>query len=344
MLQSLGGLLNGDGHAAQIVLAVVVLVVLIGLLYVLYRLLFAHRLRAPSGTRARGSRLGVVDVYGLDGQRQLVIVRRDNVEHLLMIGGPNDVVVEGNIVRATTNGAVRDAAKPAAAVPPPQSEPAAELPPAPFPRPVAPSAVSNVMKRAFSQRTEPSLAPAAEPASVRSEEAVVPETRAKPEQARQPPEPGRAGNNTVIPLPRAPAESPPKPANEAKPAPTPVESPPAAKSAPEPPPRRAPPPKAPEPAPRPALPSPIAPMRPRPAPAADTTRPNPPPPPAEPPPKPAAPPEAAAPPPAPVAPAPVSSVAADAASAEKPAQRKEEAFYDLESLEAEMARLLGRDG
>jgi flagellar protein FliO/FliZ len=111
MLQSLGGLLNGDGHAAQIVLAVVVLVVLIGLLYVLYRLLFAHRLRAPSGTRARGSRLGVVDVYGLDGQRQLVIVRRDNVEHLLMIGGPNDVVVEGNIVRATTNGAVRDAAR-----------------------------------------------------------------------------------------------------------------------------------------------------------------------------------------------------------------------------------------
>ncbi len=129
MLQSLSSLLNGDGHAAQIVLAVVVLVVLIGLLYVLYRLLFAHRLRAPSGTRARGSRLGVVDVFGLDGQRQLVIVRRDNVEHLLMIGGPNDVVVEGNIVRAATNGAVREAAKPAAAAPPPEGISSARLDP-----------------------------------------------------------------------------------------------------------------------------------------------------------------------------------------------------------------------
>jgi len=139
MLQSLSSLLNGDGRAAQIVLAVVVLVVLIGLLYVLYRVLFAHRLRAPNGTRARGSRLGVVDVFGLDGQRQLVIVRRDNVEHLLMIGGPNDVVVEGNIVRTAANGAVREAAKPATApAPPPQSEPAAELPPAPYPRTVAP--------------------------------------------------------------------------------------------------------------------------------------------------------------------------------------------------------------
>jgi flagellar protein FliO/FliZ len=28
-------------------------------------------------------------------------VRRDNIEHLLMIGGPSDIVVESNIVRAT---------------------------------------------------------------------------------------------------------------------------------------------------------------------------------------------------------------------------------------------------
>jgi hypothetical protein len=36
----------------------------------------------------------------VDGRRKLVLVRRDNVEHLLMIGGPSDVVIEPNIVRA----------------------------------------------------------------------------------------------------------------------------------------------------------------------------------------------------------------------------------------------------
>lgn len=50
--------------------------------------------------RARQPRLGIVDVYDLDRQRQLILLRRDNVEHLLLVGGPNDVVVETNIVRA----------------------------------------------------------------------------------------------------------------------------------------------------------------------------------------------------------------------------------------------------
>ena len=63
------------------------------LLAILYRLVFAHRLRVPGG-RTRQPRLGLVDAFSLDGQRQLVLVRRDNVEHLVMIGGPNDVLVE----------------------------------------------------------------------------------------------------------------------------------------------------------------------------------------------------------------------------------------------------------
>src|SRR3954451_17240427 len=49
--------------------------------------------------RARQPRLGIVDVYDLARQRQLILLRRDNVEHLLLIGGPNDVVIETNIVR-----------------------------------------------------------------------------------------------------------------------------------------------------------------------------------------------------------------------------------------------------
>ena len=42
-------------------------------------------------------RLEVTDHANVDGRRRLVLVRRDNVEHLIMIGGPVDVVVETGI-------------------------------------------------------------------------------------------------------------------------------------------------------------------------------------------------------------------------------------------------------
>src|SRR5580704_9600241 len=53
-----------------------------------------------ASTRGRQPRLGVIDYASVDARRRLILVRRDNVEHLLMIGGPTDVVVEANIVRA----------------------------------------------------------------------------------------------------------------------------------------------------------------------------------------------------------------------------------------------------
>jgi hypothetical protein len=49
--------------------------------------------------RGRMPRLAVIDAAAIDNRRKLVLVRRDNVEHLIMIGGPTDVVVEPNIVR-----------------------------------------------------------------------------------------------------------------------------------------------------------------------------------------------------------------------------------------------------
>lgn len=56
--------------------------------------------RLGATTRGRQPRLAVIDYATVDGRRRLILVRRDNVEHLLMIGGPSDVVVEPNIVRA----------------------------------------------------------------------------------------------------------------------------------------------------------------------------------------------------------------------------------------------------
>jgi hypothetical protein len=66
---------------------------------VLRRLTGGRSMLTGQGGRTRQPRLGIVDVYDLDRQRQLILLRRDNVEHLLLIGGPNDVVIETNIVR-----------------------------------------------------------------------------------------------------------------------------------------------------------------------------------------------------------------------------------------------------
>jgi flagellar protein FliO/FliZ len=46
-------------------------------------------------------RLDVVDQANVDGRRRLVLIRRDDVEHLIMTGGPVDVVIETNIGQET---------------------------------------------------------------------------------------------------------------------------------------------------------------------------------------------------------------------------------------------------
>ncbi len=46
---------------------------------------------------SKGSRLGISEYHEIDQTRRLVLVRRDDVEHLVLIGGPQDVVVETNI-------------------------------------------------------------------------------------------------------------------------------------------------------------------------------------------------------------------------------------------------------
>jgi hypothetical protein len=81
----------------------------------------AGRLGASSA-RGRQPRLAVIDYATVDTRRRLILVRRDNVEHLLMIGGPSDVVVESNIVRAAGVG-TRDV--PVARAPIPEALPRA---------------------------------------------------------------------------------------------------------------------------------------------------------------------------------------------------------------------------
>lgn len=60
--------------------------------------------RGPSpfirGGRNRQPRLQVLDAAAVDARRRLVLVRRDEVEHLIMIGGPTDIVIESGIAGA----------------------------------------------------------------------------------------------------------------------------------------------------------------------------------------------------------------------------------------------------
>ena len=85
--------------ALRFFIAFVVVLALIGATAFVVRRFGGDRLGAAA-SRGRQPRLAVVDAASVDGRRRLILIRRDNVEHLLMIGGPTDVVVEPNIVRA----------------------------------------------------------------------------------------------------------------------------------------------------------------------------------------------------------------------------------------------------
>ena len=69
---------------------------LIGLVVLIVALVL-WRTFSPSVRGRRGQRIGISEYHELDKMRRLVLVRRDNVEHLILIGGPQDVVIEAGI-------------------------------------------------------------------------------------------------------------------------------------------------------------------------------------------------------------------------------------------------------
>ena len=82
-----------------IILAILAIAALVGVaIWLVQR--FGTGRGGASTQRGRMPRLAVIDAAVVDGKRRLVLIRRDNVEHLLMIGGANDIIVEPNIVRA----------------------------------------------------------------------------------------------------------------------------------------------------------------------------------------------------------------------------------------------------
>lgn len=100
--------------------AAILLAVLIGGLVILK--MFQRRVRGR-----KGQRLGIAEYQEIDESRRLVIVRRDNVEHLLLIGGDNDLVIESNIGRSRSLREDEDSQS--------RIEPTAPIPLRPAPRP-----------------------------------------------------------------------------------------------------------------------------------------------------------------------------------------------------------------
>lgn len=78
----------------QVILAAIAVLVLLVVVLLTWRALGSRM----SGRR--GQRLGISEYYEIDKSRRLVLVRRDNVEHLILIGGGQDAVIETGITAA----------------------------------------------------------------------------------------------------------------------------------------------------------------------------------------------------------------------------------------------------
>ncbi|RUM25576.1 flagellar biosynthesis protein FliO [Rhizobium vallis] len=139
-------------------------------LLLLILVLWVIRNRAPSpfvrGGRNRQPRLQVLDAAAVDTRRRLVLVRRDDVEHLVMIGGPTDIVIESRILPAAAE-QPESAFRPQA--PEQLSTPAARLdtPLASLPRPPVAARVEPAAEPSFSapaaQEPRPRPEPLAQP-------------------------------------------------------------------------------------------------------------------------------------------------------------------------------------
>jgi flagellar protein FliO/FliZ len=181
--------LFGEGPL-KIVVFVVVLLGLLALAFWLVRRFGAGRL-GSGAARGRQPRLAVIDQANVDGRRRLVLIRRDNIEHLLIIGGPSDVVVEQNIVRAATASREGTAVRPPAADTLPRAVPLGEdsmWSPQPEPEEKA-EATPRVEPPPLRAEPRPQRPPMAseEPMSWPGERPSEPQAPAAPPQAPPPP-------------------------------------------------------------------------------------------------------------------------------------------------------------
>lgn len=81
---------------AKFVLALIFVLGLIGLLAAAARK-WGLGLPAAQVRRGKDKRLSIVEVAGLDTKRRMVLLRRDDVEHLVILGPDGETVIERGI-------------------------------------------------------------------------------------------------------------------------------------------------------------------------------------------------------------------------------------------------------
>jgi flagellar biogenesis protein FliO len=206
---------GGMPFPVQFILAFLIVLGLIGATAWMVRRFGPGRL-GGGALRGRQPRLAVVDYASVDGRRRLILVRRDNVEHLVMIGGPSDVVVEANIVRAAAGVATR---APAAvetlprAIPMPGGAAANGLANAPANAawPTQPEAPSRTQRDTFAALADELSTPRSRPqANPRPQPAVRPEARQETRQENR-------RQEARLDSRQEPRLSPPQPAAEGSP-------------------------------------------------------------------------------------------------------------------------------
>jgi flagellar biogenesis protein FliO len=135
-------------------------------LLLLIIVLWVIRSRAPSpfvrGGRNRQPRLQVLDAAAVDARRRLVLVRRDDVEHLIMIGGPSDIVIESRILPVAAE-QPESADRPQPVEQRPISVVRPETPPVSPPRPPVAARVEPAAEPTFSAPVSPEPRPRPEP-------------------------------------------------------------------------------------------------------------------------------------------------------------------------------------
>lgn len=77
------------------------LLALVFVLGLIALLVWVVRRFGPAGIALKASgrnrRLAIVEVAPVDARRRLVLVRRDGVEHLLLLGAGNDLLIESGL-------------------------------------------------------------------------------------------------------------------------------------------------------------------------------------------------------------------------------------------------------
>ena len=117
----------GPGYSQALLWALLALLLLVVLLVVIKLIRGMTFGTFVAGGRNRKNRLAVMDATAVDSHRRLVLVRRDDIEHLLLIGGATDIVVESDI-RIGQRRPVAPAPEPVREVQPPASLQAQQLP------------------------------------------------------------------------------------------------------------------------------------------------------------------------------------------------------------------------